>query len=384
MKFMKKNGGFTLVELIVVIAILAILAGVAVPAYSGYVEKANKQADITLVRDVANALQLHYYDTGAKSGGVVTLSRQDVTIPDGGSADAFGQAAMIAAFGENWQTAMSLKHDWNANLAGASSTTIAPEKILGTTSSLTNVAAAVVGSNNPSTATGIIVTLLNGDENMRAELQQYEGETEYATIATNLMIKYISDEIGNMTVNEDGSMSEINGPSNVALTYAVLYSMANSDSDYAYAAQQKIDAFDMKMEELKQKEQADPTGTSVSNELKAALDDMMENNPLVDQNGKAVMDENGEPLTFGPVYDSYMAENGMTDLAGIVDAMGFVGDVSKNYSDAESLSNKDLYAGDVVQSQLSDYQNANKYGVVVRIDAQGVISVMPVEANPFV
>ena len=36
----KSNGGFTLVELIVVIAILAILAGVAIPAYTGYIEKA--------------------------------------------------------------------------------------------------------------------------------------------------------------------------------------------------------------------------------------------------------------------------------------------------------------------------------------------------------
>ena len=38
-------GGFTLVELIVVIAILAILAGVAVPAYSGYIKKAEQAAD---------------------------------------------------------------------------------------------------------------------------------------------------------------------------------------------------------------------------------------------------------------------------------------------------------------------------------------------------
>ena len=36
----KKNGGFTLVELIVVIAILAILATIGIPVYSGYVEKA--------------------------------------------------------------------------------------------------------------------------------------------------------------------------------------------------------------------------------------------------------------------------------------------------------------------------------------------------------
>ena len=51
----RANDGFTLVELIVVIAILAILAGVAVPAYSGYIEKANLAADETVLSAVNTA-----------------------------------------------------------------------------------------------------------------------------------------------------------------------------------------------------------------------------------------------------------------------------------------------------------------------------------------
>ena len=57
MNMFKKNGGFTLVELIVVIAILAILAGVAVPAYSGYIKKAEQAGDLQILSTVNTAAQ---------------------------------------------------------------------------------------------------------------------------------------------------------------------------------------------------------------------------------------------------------------------------------------------------------------------------------------
>ena len=72
---MKKFGsksGFTLVELIVVI-----LAGIAVPAYSGYIKKANEAADYAQLDSVKTAAVFAYTEETVKND---TTGTPDVNV----------------------------------------------------------------------------------------------------------------------------------------------------------------------------------------------------------------------------------------------------------------------------------------------------------------
>ena len=83
MNMFKKNGGFTLVELIVVIAILAILAGVAVPAYSGYITRAHDAAVITKLDAISTAIQAADATTDVVSSAEVSDTAVTITFASG-------------------------------------------------------------------------------------------------------------------------------------------------------------------------------------------------------------------------------------------------------------------------------------------------------------
>ena len=103
MNMFKKNGGFTLVELIVVIAILAILAGVAVPAYSGYITKAKDAAVITELDAIQTAAQAANATAGALSKITVDATTGAVTITPatGATKAADWEANFLLFYGSN-------------------------------------------------------------------------------------------------------------------------------------------------------------------------------------------------------------------------------------------------------------------------------------------
>lgn len=69
MNTFKKNGGFTLVELIIVIAILAILSAVAVAGYSTYIKRANDSAVLSELTNISTSATL----ANAEAGGIKSI-----------------------------------------------------------------------------------------------------------------------------------------------------------------------------------------------------------------------------------------------------------------------------------------------------------------------
>ena len=61
---MKRNRGFTLMEMLIVVAIIAVLAAIAIPVFNGSLPKAKVAADMANVRAYYAELQTQYITTG--------------------------------------------------------------------------------------------------------------------------------------------------------------------------------------------------------------------------------------------------------------------------------------------------------------------------------
>lgn len=80
MQKLKKRGGFTLVELIVVLVILAILAALLIPALTGYIDKSKRDQVVAETRMLHEAVQTvaseAYGSAGWPSGDIFTIANQ--------------------------------------------------------------------------------------------------------------------------------------------------------------------------------------------------------------------------------------------------------------------------------------------------------------------
>lgn len=111
---MKKQSGFTLIELMIVVAIVAILAAVALPAYQTYTTKARFTEVVSATGAYKTAIEICAQTTGAADG---TLSTCD--------AGTNGVPANVSAANGNVAT-ITVSDTTNAITATAVGTSAAP------------------------------------------------------------------------------------------------------------------------------------------------------------------------------------------------------------------------------------------------------------------
>jgi type IV pilus assembly protein PilA len=100
-KMMRKNEGFTLIELMIVIAIIGILAAIAIPQFSAYRTRSYNSAAEADIRNAATAQEAYYVDRQTYVATPTSLigatygfyTSQNVTIAGGSGAQQYTMTA---------------------------------------------------------------------------------------------------------------------------------------------------------------------------------------------------------------------------------------------------------------------------------------------------
>lgn len=95
-KLLKKQEGFTLVELMIVVVILGILAGIGVQQYGNIQERARQAADDANKKVLTNAANMWLIMNGGFDGATMTFP-EDATDPDNNN-------ALVPDYVEKWPT----------------------------------------------------------------------------------------------------------------------------------------------------------------------------------------------------------------------------------------------------------------------------------------
>ena len=84
-KFTNKKG-FTLMEMLIVVAIIAILIAIAIPTFTGAMNKANAATDLANIRSGYAAAQLEAMTDKAPAADVTYYLKKDGTVKEGSDA----------------------------------------------------------------------------------------------------------------------------------------------------------------------------------------------------------------------------------------------------------------------------------------------------------
>ena len=267
----RKNDGFTLVELIVVIAILAILAGIAVPAYSGYIEKANVAADEQLLHAVniafLSAAAEHADGTvsnaslsyGGSTGAVTVTGVASVTSSGAPDLDAL-KTAFATYYGDNnaaaFKTVARLKFNSTTHMFEILSTVTQQSAVdafnksnwAGKTEELADTVNNLAGMLANRIATDGIKELYDDfmtEEEYNGFMSKYNLTEESSdTELANATVMYVADKLSGHTAESIGAIMQAGGTQQLiteigaipaaAMMYGLMNGYANSEYNTGY------------------------------------------------------------------------------------------------------------------------------------------------------